>query len=145
MIEALLRKVRITDRGVCDRRGHGIVALVPLRRGALLHDPTAVSEPRPSDYARAHLEEYDYIAGGMSNYVLLREPVLRTVAITYFLNEARGGSQANVEWLGASRSRSDPPVTAPPPALTRRCVVFARPQRRGRGLGRAGTGSCGGS
>ncbi|GMI58653.1 hypothetical protein TeGR_g3923, partial [Tetraparma gracilis] len=101
MIKSLFSKVSIVDGpAVVDPDGHGVVALVPLRRGTLIHDPTAYFEPKPSAYAQAHLEEYDYIAGGMSSYVRLREPVLRHVAITYFLNEARGeGTEANVEWL----------------------------------------------
>ena len=83
-----------------DPDGYGVVAKKRIAAGTVVVDPTAVFQNKPSDYAAAHLDEYDYIAGGSSMYVQICERVLRHRAFTFLLNEARGvGAVANVEWL----------------------------------------------
>ena len=74
-----------------------------MKRGATVVDPTALVVDRPSDYARAHLPEYDYIAYGKNNYVLLREAALELSSYAYHVNGAdfEGGdaSRANVKYV----------------------------------------------
>ena len=102
---ALALKLRATVEIVSgpqqsDPDGYGIIAKRAIAAGAIVVDPTAVFQNKPSTYAAAHLDEYDYIAAGSSMYVQLCERVLRRRAFTFFLNEARGVDQrANVEWL----------------------------------------------
>ena len=68
----------------------------------IIIDPTVLLVPRPSDYARAHLPPYDYIAFGANDYALLREVALKHCSLTFYLNGAdyAGSRHApNVKWF----------------------------------------------
>jgi hypothetical protein len=80
--------VDITSAGVVDEDGFGVVAKQPLRANQIIVDPTVLLVPRPSDYARAHLPPYDYIAFGANDYALLREVALKHCSLTFYLNGA---------------------------------------------------------
>ena len=94
--------VSVTSAGVVDENGFGVVAKQPLRADQIIIDPTVLLVPRPSDYARAHLPPYDYIAFGANDYALLREVALKHCSLTFYLNGAdyAGSRHApNVKWF----------------------------------------------
>ena len=94
--------VSVTSAGVVDENGFGVVAKQPLRADQIIIDPTVLLVPRPSDYARAHLPPYDYIAFGANDYALLREVALAHCSLTFYLNGAdyAGSRHApNVKWF----------------------------------------------
>ena len=100
--------VIITSSGVVDQNGFGVVARKPLRADTIIVDPTVLIVPRPSDYARAHLPPYDYIAFGANDYALLREVALAHCSATFNLNGAdyAGSRHApNVKWIISRHAR----------------------------------------
>ncbi|GMI08436.1 hypothetical protein TrVE_jg9221 [Triparma verrucosa] len=78
----------VSDERQSHRGGYGLIAKKNLKAGSSFVDPTAILVQRPSDYAKAHLGEYDYIAFGASNFIQLRDEYIPHCAFTYRLNEA---------------------------------------------------------
>jgi len=111
---ALDAAAEVAAAGVVDARGFGVVARRRLRAGDVLVDPTAVVVERPSDYARAHLGAYDYVAFGKGNYSQLREPALRHCSLTFFQNSASlcdPPRRPNVAWFVSRDLRHGPQLS----------------------------------
>ena len=123
--------VSVTSAGVVDENGFGVVAKQPLRADQIIIDPTVLLVPRPSDYARAHLPPYDYIAFGANDYALLREVALKHCSLDV-LPQRRSTRRF--------KARAERRVVRPPPRPRRRAArleaaptsPWARPRRRTR-------------
>ena len=63
---------------------------------------TLADVSRPSEYALAHLPQYNALELGAAGYFRLREPAFAHCSLTYFVNEAqhegRPGPDANVKY-----------------------------------------------
>ena len=98
----LLQAVELTSVGVVDQNGSGVVARRALRAGETLEDPSVVFVPRPSDYARAHLPQYNALEFGSMGFFRLREAAFGHCSLTYYVNEAHhhggAGPDANVRY-----------------------------------------------
>ena len=85
----LLKSVEVTREGQSDPYGSGVVARRHLRPGEVLIDPSVVYVPRPSEYAQAHLPQYNALELGTAGYFRLREPAYAHCSLTFFVNEAQ--------------------------------------------------------
>jgi len=92
----------VVGKSDLDVGNFGVFASVDIPEGAILIDETVDLVPRDSDYAKAHFNEYDYVAVGSALYILLREPEQGMCSLTFFTNEANHGGDvgqnAHIEW-----------------------------------------------
>ena len=94
-VEALTVLTDVADRRQSDPQGRGLLFKVDLKAGAIIVDPGAKYHPGP---APNHLQSYEYIKCGADGCFLLRDARQNIDARSYYINEALGDAEPNVEW-----------------------------------------------
>ena len=110
--KSLLSAIEVVDdERQSHRGGSGAIAARDISEGETFVDPTSLLVFWPSDYAQAHLGEYDYIAFSSESYMQLRDDALPHSSIIYRFNEANHGGvdvgqEPNFKWYASSQARN---------------------------------------